>query len=544
MPDPTQFDPYRVRVVLDHGEVVELDGGTLVLDGEESPSVVLRLAPWRARSVARVLQEWTSHPSPRSRDTPLGDPPEHIALGSELFRHTSGMQTQLSNKMVRNAIKVAAVHVGLAANSKAKNERLMAVWVGLRLTSVVSDLLYHFSYASRDQAAGFQRSAQLADIACSLLYETIDHGELSQYCQMDPVVEYDRVGQDGKGEIAASTERERRSLIRMISRVMKRCQDLTVAVSRDPGITNIERDAVRAASEAAELIGEQYDETGNRIRKLARGGRKILSKGVATLLVISGVITAAVVVISNTPQAYNSTIGHTDYLYKRLYKLSVQSPISYFENLLGPHRFELTDGVYRQYIYTDPSYFVLAKTDTIGRVVYYSITTRNAAFNPTFHFEEMGFPGGQLVLGKTKMAEFGTPNGIAAHTYVDRGSKYGEIYWGANPGNFQNIVVSVGLFQAGLNLEASDKYSNTSGDILLGNAFLLQDQPIDDDPRLGAYLSDPVAAEFRKNAVIHTLTVTEPWIGQTDPHAVKNTIEFGIDQDQARLSPEEDNVHK
>jgi hypothetical protein len=53
------------------GEVVELDGGTLVLDGEECPSVVLRLAPWRARSVARVLREWTSvsrifHHSPRS----------------------------------------------------------------------------------------------------------------------------------------------------------------------------------------------------------------------------------------------------------------------------------------------------------------------------------------------------------------------------------------------------------------------------------------------------------------------------------------------
>ena len=60
MPDPTQADPERVRVALDHGEVVELDGGTLVLAGEESPSVVLRLAPWRARSVARVLQEWSS----------------------------------------------------------------------------------------------------------------------------------------------------------------------------------------------------------------------------------------------------------------------------------------------------------------------------------------------------------------------------------------------------------------------------------------------------------------------------------------------------
>jgi hypothetical protein len=61
MSDPTQFDPDRIRVVLDHGEVVELDGGTLVLDDEEeSPSLVLRLAPWRARSVARVLQEWSS----------------------------------------------------------------------------------------------------------------------------------------------------------------------------------------------------------------------------------------------------------------------------------------------------------------------------------------------------------------------------------------------------------------------------------------------------------------------------------------------------
>lgn len=60
MPDPMQLDPHRFRVVLDHGEVVELDGGTLVLEGQESPSVVLRLAPWRARSVARVLQEWTS----------------------------------------------------------------------------------------------------------------------------------------------------------------------------------------------------------------------------------------------------------------------------------------------------------------------------------------------------------------------------------------------------------------------------------------------------------------------------------------------------
>jgi hypothetical protein len=55
-----QFDPDRLRLALDNGEVVELDGGTLVLGDEESPSVVLRLAPWRARSVARVLEEWSA----------------------------------------------------------------------------------------------------------------------------------------------------------------------------------------------------------------------------------------------------------------------------------------------------------------------------------------------------------------------------------------------------------------------------------------------------------------------------------------------------
>ncbi|MDQ2883314.1 MAG: hypothetical protein M3Y48_19640 [Actinomycetota bacterium] len=70
MTNPMQSDPGRLRVALDNGEVVELDGGTLVLDGEEFPSVMLRLAPWRARSVARVLEEWSAvarvfHRAPR-----------------------------------------------------------------------------------------------------------------------------------------------------------------------------------------------------------------------------------------------------------------------------------------------------------------------------------------------------------------------------------------------------------------------------------------------------------------------------------------------
>jgi hypothetical protein len=59
MHDPTQSDRDRLRVALDHGEVVELDGGTLTVNEEESPTVLLRLVPWRARSLARTLEEWS-----------------------------------------------------------------------------------------------------------------------------------------------------------------------------------------------------------------------------------------------------------------------------------------------------------------------------------------------------------------------------------------------------------------------------------------------------------------------------------------------------
>jgi hypothetical protein len=60
MPDPTQFTPQRIRVALDHGEVIELDGATLALGNQESPSVLLRLTPGRARSLAGILAEWSA----------------------------------------------------------------------------------------------------------------------------------------------------------------------------------------------------------------------------------------------------------------------------------------------------------------------------------------------------------------------------------------------------------------------------------------------------------------------------------------------------
>ena len=60
MPDPTQFNPEHVRVALDHGDVLELDGATLSVDNEQTPTLLLRLTVGRAWSMARILAEWSA----------------------------------------------------------------------------------------------------------------------------------------------------------------------------------------------------------------------------------------------------------------------------------------------------------------------------------------------------------------------------------------------------------------------------------------------------------------------------------------------------
>ena len=104
-------------MVLEHGDVVELDGGTLVLDGQESPSVMLRLTPWRARSVARVLQEWSSvsrifhHPTrPRLDELDLSRTLElaATALGDQ---DEPIMRSPRGSRVIPNRQRLAAVAV-------------------------------------------------------------------------------------------------------------------------------------------------------------------------------------------------------------------------------------------------------------------------------------------------------------------------------------------------------------------------------------------------------------------------------------------------
>jgi hypothetical protein len=113
MSNPTQPVPDRIRVALDHGEVVELDGGTLVLDGESSPSVVLRLTPWRARSLSVVLEEWSVvarvfHRPPRPDLSEL-DLSRVLELASAAAGDDSAPPIRFASGPVANRARLAAV---------------------------------------------------------------------------------------------------------------------------------------------------------------------------------------------------------------------------------------------------------------------------------------------------------------------------------------------------------------------------------------------------------------------------------------------------
>jgi hypothetical protein len=188
----------------------------------------------------------------------------------------------------------------------------------------------------------------------------------------------------------------------------------------------------------------------------------------------------------------------------------------------------------------------------LGIVVYYSITTRKPDFNPTFTLGAEG-ASERLILGKTKMSSFrwlGEPaTGVVAFSGAWRGG-YSEVCYGGSPGNYQTIVVSSNdsglnnFDRAGLDKLVTRYGVPNTPEILLGDAFLLADSPSRDDAATSRYFADPDATAFRSSATIDTLTVTEPNIGSSDPKAVEGAFEFGIDFNQARLSPEESIIGK
>lgn len=112
MVDPTE--PDRVRVALGDGQTVELDGGTVLVAGEPSPSVLLRLAPWRAMSLSRTLGEWSdalrifhrvTRSAPDEMALSLGLAAAAVAAGEP----DTGLREARGPRRVRTGERLAAV---------------------------------------------------------------------------------------------------------------------------------------------------------------------------------------------------------------------------------------------------------------------------------------------------------------------------------------------------------------------------------------------------------------------------------------------------
>lgn len=110
MADPTQSEPNRLRLLLSEGDSIELDGGTLQLDaGDPLATLVLRLVPWRARTLAHVLEEWSVVSRLFSRDGRPG--PDELELSRMLAAAAVALgDTEQVLRTSRGARSVPSTH--------------------------------------------------------------------------------------------------------------------------------------------------------------------------------------------------------------------------------------------------------------------------------------------------------------------------------------------------------------------------------------------------------------------------------------------------
>jgi hypothetical protein len=98
MTNPTenaQNNVPRLRLTLDNGELLEVDGPTI--DDSGVPAVVLRLTPWRAHDLAHVLETYTRLVEVMSRSSEVSGTEESLSRALfdavSLLRPASGPES-------------------------------------------------------------------------------------------------------------------------------------------------------------------------------------------------------------------------------------------------------------------------------------------------------------------------------------------------------------------------------------------------------------------------------------------------------------------
>jgi len=111
-----------------------------------------------------------------------------------------------------------------------------------------------------------------------------------------------------------------------------------------------------------------------------------------------------------------------------------------FTRLLGPVVVKNPRDSYTESLWVKKLFYVQAFTTSTDKVIAYSITTRSAAFHPTFSICASNSP--PVTLGRTTFSQLGQPRAVYADEGVHFGEFYSEFYGGIGMCSGRHYVLS------------------------------------------------------------------------------------------------------
>ncbi len=210
---------------------------------------------------------------------------------------------------------------------------------------------------------------------------------------------------------------------------------------------------------------------------------------------------------------YQKTVKTDNYWQGILSSLNVEADIGIFREKLGsPTIVNDQTNDEKTYVFINSKFYVDVLTDKVGKVIIYTVTTRDKTFNPT-----LGTYIYKVTLGKTTFQNlqdqpFATGLSIGFHDYY-----YEEFFYYGNPGNYLTYVYSIndsGYYSyTGFNLLSDQHGFREINDVLSHNCSD-KSSPYYNFPTLWESPSSKVGLKqwvsFRKNAVINQVSFISP----------------------------------
>jgi len=237
------------------------------------------------------------------------------------------------------------------------------------------------------------------------------------------------------------------------------------------------------------------------------------------LIKLSVLIGAVLLIINQAATAYHKTIGKRQFYYDKLASLNAGAQLGYFQSVLGDAKYLTKIDTLRDYTFVNPYFYVDAKVDDSGSVLLYSVTTRQSDFTPSLKVWGLSNSYQTITLNKTHFSDLGKIMGAQSGVNAEVGvhhSYYSEIFWGANPGNYQYFAFTdseAGSFKMG---DASPYtiFTNNGGDVKLGFYQSVDISQVDkwaaQDLQVKNFLKIPRVANYRNHRTINTYSVSAP----------------------------------